>query len=132
MSGDTVVQRPLCASVCEDVVRECREEFESQGTTLPNCTGLTNSSVEVQVNNKKYRVKCFEVDNNQGVPEFPFKCSWPMADNPNAEPFPCSGNRLDPYFLLFFLLPTSLVLHILSFVTSYWRTCLQFNVLFRL
>jgi len=87
-----IVSRPVCSSLCYDVVHECKETFESNGQQLPNCTSLPDKSSEVTLNDgSTTRVDCFTVDNSIDTPEFPFECTYPMASSPGAEPFPCSS-----------------------------------------
>jgi hypothetical protein len=87
-----VLARPLCRSVCEDVVEACSDFFQEENLALPNCSQVVESSANVKLSNgDEVEVKCFTVDSDLPAPKFPFECGGILDDDPNAEPFPCGG-----------------------------------------
>lgn len=90
--------RPVCRSLCEDVLDACADFYASNPSVAPpNCTANPESSSTYTFSTgETVEVQCFKVDNTIPPPKFPFECGGPYAYNsdPYYEDvvgFPCNS-----------------------------------------
>eukprot|EP01102_Stenamoeba_stenopodia_P002935 TRINITY_DN12871_c0_g1_i1.p1 TRINITY_DN12871_c0_g1~~TRINITY_DN12871_c0_g1_i1.p1 ORF type:complete len:571 (+),score=51.90 TRINITY_DN12871_c0_g1_i1:76-1788(+) len=83
-----VVPRLPCASICEDVLVHCAEDFETNMIPLPNCTTFPASKFTIP--SLGYSKKCYNESHNMHFNDR-VHCPMPFVYNPNTPDTPCGS-----------------------------------------